>query len=97
MKLHISRRDFLRAGTTAKVGVAILIPAGAVYAAAGASDRIQFGVIGVGNQGTHKVRDLVVRGAKDNIRAVAVSDAYRKRLSRALGISHGSGYLDLAC
>jgi len=96
MTVRISRRDLLRVGA-ASVGVAILPPAGAFYAAPiapGANDRIQFGVIGVGNQGTGHLRSLVERAAKDNIRVVAVSDVYQKRLSRAVDICHGSGYLD---
>jgi predicted dehydrogenase len=94
MTASISRRDFLRVGTVASVGVAVLPSAGPLYAAVGANDRIQFGVIGVGAMGTGHLKSLVKRSEQDNIRVVAVSDVYQKRLSNAVSICHGSGYLD---
>jgi len=60
----------------------------------GANERINFGVIGVGGMGTGHLHKLLQRKEADNIRVVAVSAVYQKRLSRAVGLSHAAGYLD---
>jgi predicted dehydrogenase len=61
----------------------------------GANDRINFGVIGLGNMGTGHLRSLMRRSEADNIQCVAVSDVYQKRITRAQGIMvGGEGYLD---
>jgi predicted dehydrogenase len=61
----------------------------------GANDRINFGLIGLGNMGTGHLRSLTKRSETDNIRCVAVSDVYQKRLTRARDImGGGDGYLD---
>src|SRR3972149_1946459 len=91
MAAKYSRREFLHTGA-ASVSAAMLAPGTALStspSAAGANDRIQFGVIGVGNMGTHHVKSLVERGDKDNIRVVAVSDVYQKRVTRARSICQG--------
>ena len=60
----------------------------------GANQRINFGLIGVGNMGTGHLNSLVARSEADNIRVTAVCDVYQKRLTRAVSICHGDGYLD---
>jgi predicted dehydrogenase len=94
MKLDgVSRRDFLKrcAVSGSVVAAGALMPASVL----GANDRINFGVIGLGNMGTGHLRSLVKRSEADNIQCVAVSDVYQKRITRAQGIvAGGEGYLD---
>jgi predicted dehydrogenase len=52
------------------------------------------GVIGVGGMGTGHVSSLVNRREADNIRVLAVSDVYQRRVTRARAICKGDGYLD---
>jgi predicted dehydrogenase len=92
MKTSLSRRTFVKSSALT-AGLAVVggfSPAGAI----GANDRIRLGVIGCGGQGTGHLHDLVNRGANDNIEVVGVSDVYRRRLSRAQGITKAEGYLD---
>jgi len=89
----VSRRDFLKrsAVSGSVVAAGALMPANVL----GANDRINFGVIGLGNMGTGHLRSLVKRSEADNIQCVAVSDVYQKRITRAQGIvAGGKGYLD---
>lgn len=89
----VSRRDFLKrcAVSGSVVAAGALMPASVL----GANDRINFGVIGLGNMGTGHLRSLMKRSEADNIQCVAVSDVYQKRITRALGImAGGEGYLD---
>src|SRR5260370_1929096 len=92
MALEISRRGFLKSGALA--GSAAALAGFVPRSVLGANDRINFGVIGMGNMGTGHLKSLVGRSESDNIRVVAVSDVYQKRLTRAVGICHGAGYLD---
>ncbi len=63
--------------------------------AAGANDRIRFGVVGCGGMGTGHVHSLVGRGEKDNVQVVAVCDVYRRRITRAKEAAPGAeGYAD---
>ncbi len=89
---EISRRQFLKSSALAGsvAALARLAPASVL----GANDRINFGVIGVGNMGTGHLNSLVGRSEADNIRVLAVCDVYKKRVTRAVGICHGDGYLD---
>ena len=89
---NISRRDFVKttAGATSLLALGGLTPASAI----GANDRIHFGVIGCGGMGTGHLNSLVKRGEADNIKVLAVSDVYQRRLTRAKGICQGEGYLD---
>jgi predicted dehydrogenase len=89
---NISRRDFIQTSTVA--AGAIALSASAYANAFGANDRIRFGVIGCGGMGTGHLASLVKRGQADNIKVVAVSDVYQRRLTRAKGICQGEGYLD---
>ncbi len=90
--LKISRRDFVKTtvGATSLLALGGLTPASAI----GANDRIHFGVIGCGGMGTNHLNSLVKRGEADNIKVLAVSDVYQRRLTRAKGICQGEGYLD---
>lgn len=87
-----TRRNFLKSATLSAGALAVgnLIPASAV----GANDRIHFGVIGCGGMGTGHVGSLVNRSEADNIKVLAVSDVYQRRITRARGICHGEGYPD---
>src|SRR2546427_13293579 len=90
--LQISRREFLRRSAASRSVLATgLTPA----TISGANDRINFALIGLGNMGTGHLRSLTKRSETDNIRCLAVSDVYRKRLTRAQEImGGGDGYLD---
>ena len=55
-------------------------------AALGANDRIRFGVIGCGGMATGHLCSLVKRSEGENIKGVAASDVYRRRLSRAQSV-----------
>jgi predicted dehydrogenase len=63
-------------------------------AVSGANDRIRFAVIGCGGMGTGHLNSLVKRSQEDNIKVVAVSDVYQRRLTRAKSICQGDAYLD---
>src|ERR1051325_3675759 len=60
----------------------------------GANDQIRFAVIGCGGMGTGHLGSLVKRSEADNIKVVAVSDVYQRRLTRAKSICRGEGYAD---
>jgi predicted dehydrogenase len=53
-----------------------LLNVGSSARAAGANDRIRFGVIGCGGMGTGHLSNLVKRGGNDNIQVLAVCDVY---------------------
>ncbi len=86
-----TRRTFIKAAATASAVAATSLAPSAAYAA---NDRIQFGVIGVGGQGTGHVGSLVKRSNAENIKVVAVCDVYQRRVTRAQKICEGDGYLD---
>ena len=85
---NFTRREFCNAAGTA------LLSAASAARAAGANDRIRFGVIGCGGMGTGHLANLVKRGGDDNVQVVAVCDVYQRRLTRARKISGGDGHLD---
>ncbi len=87
----VSRRTFLR---TAAASSATALGALAPSTAAGANERITFGVIGVGGMGSGHLDSLVKRSDADNIHVAAVCDVYQRRLTRAKGVCNGDGYLD---
>jgi predicted dehydrogenase len=89
---NTSRRRFLK--TAAVAAGALSWRARSWAAVVGANDRIRFAVIGCGGMGTGHLSSLVKRSEADNIKVVAVSDVYQRRLTRAKGICHGEGYLD---
>ena len=87
-----SRRAFLKSAVVSTGALAIggLTPATAL----GANERIHFGVIGCGGMGTGHLNSLVKRSDADNLKVLAVSDVYQRRLARAKNICQGDGYLD---
>jgi predicted dehydrogenase len=91
-RLGLSRRSFLASSTLA--AGALSLPAASYAASLGANDRIRFAVIGCGGMGTGHLSSLVKRSEADNIQVVAVSDVYQRRLTRAMGICHGTGDRD---
>src|SRR5262245_138520 len=88
----MKRRQFLR--TTAVAAGALALPRLASSQILGANDRIGFAVIGCGGMGTGHLGSLVKRSAEDNLKVLAVSDVYQRRLTRAKGICSGEGFLD---
>jgi predicted dehydrogenase len=90
---NISRRDFIKTSAIATAG-ALALPAASHGNIIGANDRIRFAVIGCGGMGTGHLGSLVKRSEADNIKVVAVSDVYQRRLTRAKGICQGDGYAD---
>src|SRR5438477_35302 len=88
-----SRRKFLKNSTLATAG-ALAFSRSSYASVIGANDRIRFGVIGCGGMGTGHLGSLVKRSEADNIKVLAVSDVYQRRLTRAKGIFQGDGYPD---
>jgi len=88
-----SRRKFLKTSTLATAG-ALAFSRSSYASVIGANDRIRFGVIGCGGMGTGHLNSLVKRRGTDNIKVLAVSDVYQRRLTHAKGICQGDGYLD---
>src|SRR2546425_4111086 len=88
-----SRRKFLKTSTFATAG-ALAFSRSSFASVIGANDRIRFGVIGCGGMGSGHLSSLVKRSDADNIKVLAVSDVYQRRLMRAKGICQGDGYLD---
>ena len=91
-----SRRDFLQtaglAGATLLAGSTLSRTSPA--SAAGANDKIRFGVIGCGGMGTGHLNGLVGRSTADNLQVVGVCDVYQRRLTRAKEIGQCDGSLD---
>ena len=73
---------------------ALALPAASYSAIVGANERIRFGVIGCGGMGTGHLHSLMKRSEEDNLKVVAVSDVYQRRLSQAKSICQGIGYID---
>jgi predicted dehydrogenase len=88
-----SRREFLKTSSFATAG-ATLFSRSSYAAIAGANERIRFAVIGCGGMGTGHLHSLVKRSDADNIKVVAVSEVYQRRLTRAKSICQGEGYPD---
>ena len=87
-----SRRTFLK--TSAVAAGALAFSRSSYSSVLGANDRIRFAVIGCGGMGTGHLHSLVKRSDADNIKVIAISDVYQRRLSRAKGICQGDGVLD---
>src|ERR1041384_6995420 len=90
--MKTTRRHFLKS-TAASAGV-LAIGGLTPSTVLGANDRIHFGVIGCGGMGTGHLGSLVKRSDADNIKVLAVSDVYQRRLTRAKSICLGDGSLD---
>jgi predicted dehydrogenase len=88
-----SRREFIKTSTAVAAG-AMAFSRSSYAAIIGANDRIRFAVIGCGGMGSGHLGSLVKRSEPDNIKVVAVSDVYQRRLTRAKGICQGEGYPD---
>lgn len=88
----MTRRRFLK--TTAVAAAAASVPHLTTARVLGANDRIGFAVIGCGGMGTNHLNSLVKRSESDNIKVLAVSDVYQRRLTRAKNICGGEGYID---
>ena len=91
-----SRRDFLQtaglAGATLLAGSTLSRTSPA--SAAGANDKIRFGVIGCGGMGTGHLNGLVGRSTADSLQVDGVCDVYQRRLTRAKEIGQCDGSLD---
>jgi predicted dehydrogenase len=85
-----SRRDFCKSAAT----TAALLTGSPLARAAGANDRIHFGIIGCGGMGTGHLGGLVKRADPDNLRVLSVCDVYRRRLTRAERIANVTGDMD---
>src|SRR6266496_5899932 len=89
----ISRRHFVKTSGFATAGV-MTFSTSSYASVIGANDRIRFGVIVCGGMGTGHLNSLVKRGEADNIKVLAVSDVYQRRLTRAKNICGGDAQLD---
>ena len=87
-----SRRTFIKTGAvvTGAMTLGGLTPSTVL----GANDRVAFGVIGTGGMGTGHLRNLVEHSEEWNIKVLAVSDVYQRRLTKAQELCKGDGYLD---
>ena len=85
-----TRRNFLKtaAVSVGTVTLGSVIPSPVL----GANDRINFGIIGTGGMGTSHLKSLVRRSEEDNIRVIAVSDVYQRRLTRSVSICEENKY-----
>src|SRR6185436_15853692 len=93
----LTRRHFLKTTSVATAAAVTASSSLALRASArvlGANDRISFAVIGCGGMGTGHLNSLVKRSDADNIKVLAVSDVYQRRLTRAKGICAGDGSID---
>jgi predicted dehydrogenase len=87
-----SRRQFCKTSALAAGGVTL---SPSIYSAApGANDQIRFAVIGCGGMGSGHLGSLLERSEADNIKVVAVSDVYQRRLNRAKATCQGDAYPD---
>ncbi len=88
-----SRREFLSASGRSAVAASLgpMLP----QTVLGANDRINIAVIGVGAHAyAHHLKALVARKDKDNVNLAAVCDVYKRRVTRALAVAPGEGFLD---
>ena len=60
----------------------------------GANDRVNMGIIGVGGMGTGHLNILVENKDELNIDVTAVCDVYKRRVTNAMGICQGEGFMD---
>jgi len=89
----ISRRHFLKTSTAVAAG-AVAFSRASYAAIIVVNDRIRFGVVVCGGMGTGHLSRLVKRSDASNLKVIAVSDVYQRRLTRAKGICQGEGYPD---
>lgn len=84
----ITRRTFIHTAAAA-ASAAYLLPARSWARAAGANQRVTFGVIGCGGMGTSHLHSLMERRKEDNIAVLKVCDVYRRRLNNAIKSING--------
>lgn len=98
MPEDFSRRSLIGGAAAGAVSAAAAgasaLPAAGQAPAAGANDRVNVGLIGVGNRGTYHLKGLMQRAEEDNVRVAAVCDVFRYRLNRAAETSKANGYAD---
>ena len=94
----VNRRDFMKTavGASVALGVASAVrPKPALARVAGANDRINLGIIGVGGRGNYLLGQfLQISKADGKAQVVAVSEVYEKRRKAAAEKSGATGYLD---
>ncbi|WP_435018855.1 Gfo/Idh/MocA family protein [Tundrisphaera sp. TA3] len=85
----ISRRGFLGTSAAATAGLA----AGTFARAAGANDRLNVAVVGVGVRGAQLLNPLLGWSSKNehNVRVTRIGEIYTKRLDRGLGLVEKAG------
>jgi predicted dehydrogenase len=96
-KMKLNRRDFVKSAVGAGVALKALGGApGVMGNVAGANDRINVAVIGVGGRGRDLLGWVMKTGEQPatQARVVAVSDVYAKRLRAAKETARCDGYLD---
>jgi predicted dehydrogenase len=96
MNSGLSRRRFIQS-VAATAGAAYLMPAASWGRVRGANDRLVFGLIGQGGQGSWHRQSLVGRAKQDNVTVKRVCDVYRRRLNKAISEIGGdstSGTMD---
>lgn len=89
MSIDVTRRGFVQT-VAAAAGSAYFMPAASWARVRGSADRLVFGIIGTGGQGTYHTRSLVGRKDADNVEVKKVCDVYRRRLNNAVSIIGGS-------
>ncbi len=90
---HLNRREFVSAAAAggSAFGLTVLLN----RRVDGANDRVQIGVIGVGNRGSSLVQNFVAVGEKTGLcRVVAIADVYRGRLTAQKEKVQCDTYLD---
>jgi len=87
-----TRRNFIK--TTAASAGALAFSSVFPSTVLGANDRINMGIIGVGGMGTAHLNSLVEQKDELNIDVTAVCDVYKRRVTKAMGICQGEGFMD---
>ena len=87
-----TRRNFIK--TTAASAGAFAFSSIFPSSVLGANDRVNMGIIGVGGMGTSHLNNLVKHKDELNIDVTAVCDVYKRRVTKAMGICQGEGFMD---
>ena len=87
-----TRRNFIKttAASTGAFAFSSIFPSSVL----GANDRVNMGIIGVGGMGTGHLNILVEHKDELNIDVTAVCDVYKRRVTKAMGICQGEGFMD---
>jgi predicted dehydrogenase len=92
----LTRRRFIQ-NVSLAAGAAYMMPAASWARVPGANDRLVFGMVGQGGQGSWHRQSLVGRKKDENVEIKKVCDVYRRRLNRAIkdiGGDSTSGTMD---